>query len=85
MARDQNGPAFALALSKAMVSRAKTNVYVAGLAEVSEVHIGDLRRGERRPTVALIDKIADALVLERWERVELHKAAACDQGYQING
>lgn len=85
MARDQNGPAFALAFSKALVSRAKTNAYVAGLAEVSEVHIGDLRRGERRPTVPLIDKIADALALERWERVELHRAAACDQGYQING
>lgn len=85
MANSHSGPAFGLAFGKAMLSRGKTKAEVARATEMSEAHIGDLTRGERRPTVPLIDKIADALALERWERVELHKAAACDQGYQING
>lgn len=85
MAERVVSPVFSLQFNKARLAKGKTFAEVARGAGVSENHIGDLSRGERRPSPEMLAKISQAMQLEPWERLRLHRAAAIDAGFEIGG
>lgn len=76
---------FALALNKVRIARGLNNAELARSIGVSAVHVGDMLQGSRQPSVEMLERICEGLRLEAWQQVELHRAAATDQGYRVGG
>ena len=79
---------FGLELTRALTARAMTErdlmrAMVANGNGVSRQYINMLVHNHRTPPPDLVDKIADAVRMQREERTILHRAAALDSGYRI--
>ena len=82
--RTSNTNAFGAAVSRALVERQMSQADLAGALGKSPAYTNQTLTGRKSASPEWVNLVAQALQLSPKQRASLHRAAAKDQGYEID-
>ena len=82
--RSKNDTEFGASVSKILTEAKVNQAYLASETKTSLPYVNQMLTGRKRPAPGWIDVVASTLKLQNKKRVQLHRAAAKDAGYDID-